>query len=103
MERSFSHVRCRRFSAVWRFSGHSSPNYSAIIILARRRGHTHAGKEMHLLDEEAGGQDRLLERRLKAGPTNLSTDDAWSAMETIVHVTTSVKHAVGPLHRGPIP
>jgi transposase len=35
--------------------------------------------------------DRLLERRLKAAPTNLSTSDAWSALETIRHVTFRVQ------------
>jgi len=35
--------------------------------------------------------DRLLERRLKAGHTNLSTGDAWSALETIRHVTFRVQ------------
>ena len=35
--------------------------------------------------------DRLLERRLKAGHTNLSTSDAWSALETIRHVTFRVQ------------
>jgi transposase len=35
--------------------------------------------------------DRLLERRLKAGHANLSTADAWSALETIRHVTFRVQ------------
>jgi transposase len=35
--------------------------------------------------------DRLLERRLKASQTNLSTGDAWSALETIRHVTFRVQ------------
>lgn len=35
--------------------------------------------------------DRLLERRLKATHTNLSTGDAWSALETIRHVTFRVQ------------
>lgn len=35
--------------------------------------------------------DRLLERRLKASHTNLSTADAWSALETIRHVTFRVQ------------
>jgi hypothetical protein len=35
--------------------------------------------------------DRLLERRFKASQTNLSTGDAWSALETIRHVTFRVQ------------
>jgi transposase len=35
--------------------------------------------------------DRLLERHLKAAKTNLSTSDAWSALETIRHVTFRVQ------------
>jgi transposase len=35
--------------------------------------------------------NRLLERRLKAAHMNLSTDDAWSALETIRHVTFRVQ------------
>jgi hypothetical protein len=35
--------------------------------------------------------DRLLERRLKASQTNLSTGDAWSALETIRHVTFRIQ------------
>jgi hypothetical protein len=38
--------------------------------------------------------NRLLERRLKAAHTNLSTDDAWSALETIRHVTFRVQGQV---------
>ena len=35
--------------------------------------------------------NRLLEQRLKASQTNLSTGDAWSALETIRHVTFRVQ------------
>jgi transposase len=35
--------------------------------------------------------NRLLERHLKAAQTNLSTSDAWSALETIRHVTFRVQ------------
>jgi len=44
--------------------------------------------------------DRLLERRLKAAQANLSTGDAWSALETIRHVTFRVQgeHRTGITH-----
>jgi hypothetical protein len=56
----------------------------------RVRGHIFVAALAFLLN-------RLLERRLKATQTNLSTEDAWSALETIRHVTFRVQgeHRIG--------